>query len=116
MTITEIKKVYFELEEAVQKAAEQNWNRDDRIGLTEGITFEADSTIYLDEARHLLETTGENYLPEHPDFEHICVKDWKDPAEDWDNKKLGASLEHAERVDDSVVKEMNESLGIKPKK
>jgi hypothetical protein len=36
--------------------------------------------IYYEEARHLLTTTGENYLPEFRPFHHICVKDWKEPA------------------------------------
>lgn len=72
-----VKKEY-DFEEAVIKAAEQNIRRDHRIGECQADSLEkADSEmreVYLSEARCVLEQSGENYLPEHPDNEHICVK------------------------------------------
>lgn len=62
------------LEQAVQEAAEQNWN----VDLAKGLVHEEDKpeefADYLEEARHLLETTGENYLPESTVFHHIVLK------------------------------------------
>ncbi len=78
--ILAIKKVFFPIEEAVLKAAEQNVSRDFRMGMpsvTSGIFSEQTEDTqrdYLHYARRVIEKTGENYLPEYPDTEHICVQ------------------------------------------
>lgn len=75
-------RIYLPLEDAVVKAAHQNFERDVRVGI-ESINDKFSGgapDIYYEEARHTLTTTGENYLPEFHPFHHICVKDWKEPA------------------------------------
>lgn len=75
--VTQVKaitRVEYELDEAVKKAAEQNLKRDQRMGLEDDPANQATVDIYLEEARVLLESTGENYIPEYPDTEHIVRK------------------------------------------
>ena len=77
---------YKPTEELILKAAKQNLDRDIRIGLM-GEAFEDlkpvtswdnlpedEKKIYLEEAKVLLEDTGENYLPDYPDHELIKVE------------------------------------------
>lgn len=61
---------YYPLKEAIELAAVQNLQRDIRLDLEED---ESALDIYREEAKYLLKTAGENYLPEFPDTEHICV-------------------------------------------
>lgn len=63
------------LEEAVEAAARQNYERDRRLSLVGGWLTEAQ--MYREEARHLLTATGENYQPEYPDHAHIVVAEEK---------------------------------------
>lgn len=72
--IKKITKVYFPMEEAVKKAADQNMARDQRLGLLSNPANEGDVEIYTAEAEEVLKKDGENYLPEAPDHEHICVQ------------------------------------------
>ena len=68
-------KLYLPFEEAVLESAKQNYDRDHRVGvLGNRDTWEKESEIYLEEARHLLESTRENYIPEFPEHSLICVK------------------------------------------
>ena len=70
-------KKFLPLEDAVKEAAEQNFQVDLRNELTEG-TWEtldaAEKETYLDEARHLMQTTGENYFPVLEGHQHICLQ------------------------------------------
>lgn len=76
--ITKIKKVYLPIEYAVKRAAEQNLLRDHRVGLTSATDLKEltipQRLIYIQEARNLLKTTGENYIPVYPEYQHICVQ------------------------------------------
>jgi hypothetical protein len=76
--IVKIKKVYLPIEYAVKRAAEQNLLRDHRIGLINATSLKelpiSDRLIYINQARSLLKTTGENHIPVHPEYEHICVQ------------------------------------------
>lgn len=69
--------VYYELPEAIKKAAEQNYLRDYRHGLEQYENWtdadELTHELYLEEAEHLLTTSGQNYDPESPDTELICL-------------------------------------------
>ena len=62
------------LEEAVQEAAEQTWAIDLTKGNVKPHEKDEEFYSYLGEARAILESTGEYYLPEPPFFEHIVVK------------------------------------------
>lgn len=62
--------IYLPLEEAVKLEAAQNLERDKR---TLGDVAE-EMEIYLEEARHILTTMGEGYLPDYPDHKLIKVK------------------------------------------
>lgn len=64
----------YPLDEAVKLAAEQNIDRDIRAGLVLPYEKSQQMDKYLDEARHLLVTEGENHLPEYPDADHICTR------------------------------------------
>lgn len=71
-----MKKSYYPSEEAIQRAAMQNFDRDVRMDLEEGTwdqTPDDVKSVYLDEAREILTTTGENYVPDFKDHDHICV-------------------------------------------
>lgn len=74
-------RVYLPFEDAVKKAAHQNFQRDVRFGIESvaGKDFGEVPDIYYEEARYLLTNEGENYMPEFHPFYHICVKDWKEP-------------------------------------
>lgn len=72
------------MEDLVLKAAKQNLDRDVRRGLMYAVGKcpkvtcwedcpEDERRLYLEEARYLIKETGENYLPEFPDHEHIKV-------------------------------------------
>lgn len=75
--ILKITKVYYPLEEAVQKAAEQNLAAAHRDGLHPVAKLEDlslfNQTVLLNNARWLLASLGENSLPVYPDTEHICL-------------------------------------------
>lgn len=71
-------KVYYELSEAIEKAAEQNYQRDYRHGL-EAYEKLADAPEdvkqkFLEEATYLLNKTFQNWEPEYPDDDLICVR------------------------------------------
>lgn len=72
--IQQIKKVHYPLAEAIEKAMQQNLNRDKRLGLIGEPYSNEEIEIYREEATTLLKDSGENYLPEYPDTEHICVE------------------------------------------
>lgn len=59
-------------DEAVSKAALQNYEIDCRRGLLSD-EWDTVSKIYLEEAEYLLKETEENYLPEF-DYPHIVLK------------------------------------------
>jgi hypothetical protein len=75
--IKPIKDVYYPLEEAIQKASEQNVRRDHRLHLisTDKLSelSEEDQKKYVDEAARLLAEFGVNYVPNWPDDERIRV-------------------------------------------
>jgi len=60
-------------EEAVALAVKENLERDERLGLLEGGVTDEDKHIYEEEARYLLQSTKENYLPEFADHHNIYV-------------------------------------------
>ena len=66
-----MKVVKMPLEEAVIKAAEQNFRVDVKRGLEKESEWGNLQDLYKEEARYLLVTTGENYLPENGETEHI---------------------------------------------
>jgi hypothetical protein len=72
--IQQIKKVHYPLAEAIEKAMQQNLNRDKRLGLVSEPFSNKELDIYREEATTVLKNDGENYLPEYPDTEHICVQ------------------------------------------
>lgn len=78
--ILAIKKVYYTFEEAVEKAAEQNFMVDKRkLGIVDAKFSERtneEGEYYFKTAEDTLADFGENSVPEYPDTEHICVKDW----------------------------------------
>ena len=81
-----------DFEELVLKAAKQNCDRDHRVSIELPCSIpgcigresdpeweelmEDEKEIYLREARILLEKTGENYLPDYEDHEHIVWEGW----------------------------------------
>ena len=68
-------KITLPLEEAVAQSAKQNFDRDKKMGVFEdGESWESESEMYLEEARHLLETTGSNYIPDYPDHPYIVLE------------------------------------------
>jgi len=66
-----MKTIHLPLEEAISLAAKENFARDLRVGC---IDAAESMDIYIEEARHLLTTTGENYEPEFEDHHMIFVK------------------------------------------
>lgn len=68
----------YPLEEAIQKAAEQNVRRDYNLHVISEESFEQLSDEgkkkYIDEATRVLLEFGVNYVPIHPDTERIRVK------------------------------------------
>lgn len=66
------------LEEAVKLAAEENFSRDRRMGLS---PRRSEMPVYLEEARELLLNTGENYLPEYSGHSHIKLEGWVGPLD-----------------------------------
>lgn len=91
--MSEITKVYYPFEDAVYRAAKQNFEHHVNIGLEERFPFdELHSHIqetYLEEARTLLMRKGENTEPIAPHTEHICVKDFSRKAFKKARKELG---------------------------
>lgn len=75
--IRPIEHKYYKLEQAIQKAAEQNVRRDYRLGIISSDTFsdlsEADRKKYIDEATRVLTEFGVNYVPTAPETERIHV-------------------------------------------
>ena len=65
---------YLPLEEAVEAAAKQNFDRDVKVGLARQQDWKQDKSVYMEEARHLLQTTGENYIPDDPALPIICLQ------------------------------------------
>lgn len=65
------------MKEAIEAAAQQNYERDRRVLQEFSQPWEKallrHKTMYREEAQHLLQTTGENYVPDEPDTEHIVV-------------------------------------------
>lgn len=74
MGIKAIVTVELELDEAVKRAAAQNLKRDQRMGLEDDPAKQETIDLYEEEALELLTNSGENYIPEAPDFEHIVLK------------------------------------------
>lgn len=72
MDIKEKVEVFTDLETAVAREAEQNWNRDRRLGLVRAREKQDLYGDYVEEARHLLNTTGQGYDPE--DQKMVLVK------------------------------------------
>lgn len=73
MTIKKFK----DLEEAVLAAALQNFQRDVLLEIADPTDWEEIKESYLDEARHILITTGENYEPDFDDHFHIHLENWR---------------------------------------
>ncbi|BAQ02664.1 hypothetical protein AVU38_gp136 [Ralstonia phage RSL2] len=75
--IRPIEHKFYPLEQATQKAAEQNAYRDYRLGIISSDTFtdlsEVDQKKYLDEAARVLLEYGVNYIPTAPVVERIHV-------------------------------------------
>lgn len=75
--IRPIEDKYYPLEEAIQKAAEQNVRRDNRLGIigTDQITdlSEVDREKYISEASRVMVEFGVNYVPNSPEHERIRV-------------------------------------------
>ena len=62
------------LAEAIEVAAKQNFERDQRVEqFGQSMSWPEVAEIYREEAQYLLETTGENYLPDYDDHPHIKV-------------------------------------------
>ncbi len=65
------------MKEAIEAAAQQNYERDRRVLQEFSQPWEKallrHKKMYREEAKYLLETTGENYVPDEPDTEHIVV-------------------------------------------
>lgn len=72
--MTEEVRVYYPREEAIQKAAEQNFLRDVRVGVETESSKKKVFPLYLEEATFLIDTTGENYIPAEPDVDLICLQ------------------------------------------
>lgn len=68
-------KAFDDLEVAVYHAAKQNFLRDAKVRLVSLHDWKRQDVqqVYFDEARHLLVTTGENYLPEREGDPHIVL-------------------------------------------
>lgn len=62
------------LSEAIQLEAQQNFQRDQRLGLVDLKEMEEQMPIYLKEAEHLLATFGVGYDPEHKDHFLVMVE------------------------------------------
>ncbi|BDD79429.1 hypothetical protein [Burkholderia phage FLC8] len=75
--IRPIEDKYYPLEEAIQKAAEQNVRRDYRLGIISSDILtdltEVDRKKYTDEAARLMTEFGVNYVPNSPETERIRV-------------------------------------------
>ena len=75
--ILKITKVYYPLEEAIQKAMHQNFAAMVRDGLSKVDKFEDlslfEQTVMYNNACWVLTELGENSLPVYPDTEHICL-------------------------------------------
>lgn len=67
----EIIKKFYPFQEAVERAAKQNYERDKREG--DNTPWEEVKSLLIEEATFLMKTDGENWLPEAPDTEHICL-------------------------------------------
>jgi hypothetical protein len=70
------------LKEAIEAAVKQNIERDRRMEKEIGETDlmpdplpQDELDLYYEEVRYLLETTGENYLPDYPDHPHVVIED-----------------------------------------
>lgn len=76
-SVLPIKRVFHPLPRAIKLAAEQNLLRDHRAGLINASSLKEldipQRLIYIQEAKRLLRSTGENHLPCHPDTQHICL-------------------------------------------
>lgn len=77
-------KTYTDLQQAVEAAAKQNFERDVWLDIVDEEDWEEEKQTYLDEARHILTTTGENYEPDFEEHDLIVLKNWRSfkPAED----------------------------------
>ena len=64
--------VVHDKQEFIEKAASQNFDRGVRVGIED--PSDKIPKEYYDEAKALLDTDGENYLPEAPDFDWIVYK------------------------------------------
>ena len=64
--------VVHDKQEFIEKAARQNFDRDVRQDIED--PSDKIPKEYYDEAKALLDTDGENYLPEAPDFDWIVYK------------------------------------------
>lgn len=76
--ILPIKNKYYELGEAVQRAAEQNVRRDYRLGLITVDKLEdlpaEEGRKYKIEARRVITEFGANYVPNYPETERIHAR------------------------------------------
>ena len=74
---------YYPFNEAVDRAAKQNFARDARHGLETGdweTTDEDTRNFFLEEAAKLMKYSGQNYDPERPDTDLICVENFVKPV------------------------------------
>lgn len=63
---------YFDsIDDAMRAAANQNFDRDMRLGLDPTTDQLA---VYMEEARYILDLNGENYVPDYPDHTHIKIR------------------------------------------
>lgn len=72
-----MEKLELSFEDAVEVAAKQNFLCDKLNGVFEGkddFVWSNVAEAYIAEARYMLETSGENYVPEHDDLPHIVLK------------------------------------------
>ena len=73
-----IEEKFYPMDEAIQKAAEQNVRRDYNLHLIGIENFEnltqQDKDLYRAAAYDVLCKIGKNYVPNYPDFERICVE------------------------------------------
>lgn len=66
--------VFHDLDLAVKAAAKQNFERDTRAGRVLWNNAAREMAEYEEEARFLLEDSGENYYPDYPDHPHIVYR------------------------------------------
>jgi hypothetical protein len=66
-----IQQIVLNLKDAIKLEAKQNMERDLRVLGKDDV---CELEIYLIEAKHILTSTGEGYIPEFADHKHVVVK------------------------------------------